>query len=261
MLTWGKNDPCRLTYIQIFSSQHITNTSSDGLIIPMAAGDERKLILNIQRVSLVFFQTPCPSNQLRGRWKWWLVAPLYLKRGVSSSEWPRDNHGWVSVHSQVGHLITNLIGLCQVTGAVILHSSDFRKALWYICFNAEDDSLSDQLQEHFMINYIQGEVKIMGPPKCQHEVSPRWRMAFLFWSGFISWRVIRPRGAGLIVVISYTTLCAEKSFWDAAPSHDDCSTVIIKHNNRKERKWVSICWLHFGGWFYVKNLEQKYFSK
>lgn len=55
-----------------------------------------------------------------------------------------DNHGWILVHVQVGLLITNLMGLCQGTGAVILQLSGFRKALWYICFRAETDSLSDQ---------------------------------------------------------------------------------------------------------------------
>lgn len=149
------------------------------IIISTEAEDRKKDHLKIFR-ACHWFVFRCTAhrnhrNRLSVRWKCprWLVTHmthLYFKKAHHTPGLPggwENNHRWILVHTQVEHLITNLIGLCQVTGAVILRSSGFRKALWYICFKAETDSLSDQ-QAHFMINYIQCEVKIMRPPKCKH---------------------------------------------------------------------------------------------
>lgn len=120
-------------------------------------------------------------------------------------QWPRVQLQLDIGPIEVGHLITNLIGLCQVTAAVILCFGDFTKVLWYICLGAETDSSSDQCLL-FMMNYIQGKVKIMGAPKCQLQVLAEWRMRILLQPGFISCWDTCPQGAELILVIQHFEL-------------------------------------------------------
>lgn len=123
--------------------------------------------------------------------------------------------------------------VCQV----ILCFGDFRKALWYIRFQAKTDILSDHHVFFFM--EIKGKKKshevgwkIMGAHKCQHQVSPRWQMGFLLPIMLSACR------AELNVLISNTAPWAEWSYsgmWGPSPSHDDSATVIIRQFGENKR--------------------------
>lgn len=152
-----------------------------------AAADWWGSFLNIQRVSLVCFQVTCPLNPLTVRWKRcrWLVTHmthLYFKEAYHqprSARWPREQSRLdIGSHSG-GHLITNLIGLCQMTAAVILHSSDFRKAFLMYTFRSWNRQLLWSAGA-FYYKWHTSWGQNNGTTQKSTLSHTQWRMGFLF---------------------------------------------------------------------------------